>query len=140
MLFDEHGRQEVYDARYLIATLLVQVAKGDGNISPVESDKMLDLLSSTLDSRGAEALESLSRAIMALANDRDIVARLQSIGKSLSGQEKDDVFTMVVEVAAADQDIDPGEIRAINLAGQILGMAQDEIHTRLRSLDAARDS
>ena len=49
-------RAEVYDARFLISTLLVYVAKGDGNISDLESDTMIDLLSSTFDTRNSEAL------------------------------------------------------------------------------------
>jgi hypothetical protein len=40
----------------------------------------------------------------------------------------------LLEVAAVDQQLEAGEMEAINMAGQILGLSQDEIHSRLRSL------
>ena len=124
---------EVYDARFLISTLLVYVAKGDGNISDLESDTMIDMLSSKFNTRNSEALARLSSAILALVNDADVVQKLQKISRGLSAAEKDEVFAMLLEVALADEDLDSGEIKAIQLAGQILGLSQDAVHSALRS-------
>ena len=125
-------RAESYDARFLISTLLVYVAKSDGNISDIESNKMIELLSSKMNIRGAEALERLSSAIMVLSNDEDIVSTLQEISQGLSATEKDEVFTMMLEVMAVDDEMNRGEIEAIKLAGSVLELSQDTIHARLR--------
>ena len=129
-------KSDSYDARSLISTLLIFVAKGDGSISNLESAKMIDLLSSKFGTRSPEALERLSSAIMELANDVDIVTRMRKIGRGLSTDEKHEVFTMVLEVAEVDENLDPGEIEAIEFAGQILGMSQDAIHSKLRSFSS----
>jgi uncharacterized tellurite resistance protein B-like protein len=128
------GKAESYDARFLISTLLVFVAKGDGDISELESNKMIDLLSSKMAIRSAEALGYLSSAIMSLSNDEDIVKTLQEIGHGLSAAEKDEVFMMMLDVMVVDEKPEPGEIAAITLAGQILGLSEDVIHSRLRSI------
>jgi uncharacterized tellurite resistance protein B-like protein len=124
---------EAYDARFLVSTLLIFVAKGDGNISDLESDKMIGLLSSKFDTRSSEALERLSSAIMALVNDADVVQKLQKISQGLSADEKEEVFAMLLELALADESLDSGEIKAIQQAGQILGLSLDAVHSALRS-------
>lgn len=133
LILGDGKRAEVYDARFLISTLLVYVAKGDGNISVLESEKMIDMLSSKFDTRNSEALARLSSAIMALSDDADVVQKLQKISRGLSADEKDEVFAMLLEIALADEDLDSGEIKAIQLAGQILGLSQDAVHSALRS-------
>jgi uncharacterized tellurite resistance protein B-like protein len=133
LILGAHEKAESYDARFLISTLLVFVAKGDGEISELESNKMIDLLSSKMVIRSAEALGYLSSAIMSLSNDKDIVRTLQKISRGLSPAEKDDVFSMMLDVMAVDEKPAPGEIAAITVAGQILGFSEDIIHSRLRS-------
>lgn len=133
LIIGAQDKAESYDARFLISTLLVYVAKGDGSISDLESNKMIELLSSKMDIRSAEALDHLSSAILALSNDEDIGKTLQEISHGLSAAEKGEVFAMMLEVMAVDADLDPGEINAITLAGQILGLSQDTIHSELRS-------
>ena len=118
----------------VLATLLVMVAKGDSDISHLESDKMIALLSQRYQDRSAATLERLSSAIMSLANDADVVLTLRKAALALSVDEKQDVLRSLLEVAAVDQQLETGEMEAINMAGQILGLSQDEIHSRLRSL------
>jgi uncharacterized tellurite resistance protein B-like protein len=125
---------EIYDARFLLSTLLVYVAKSDGSISALESNRMVDLLSAQLRISTPEALERLTAAIMALADDREIAATLQRISRDLSVTERQEIFAMMLDVMAVDDTLDPGEIKAATLAGQILGYSPDTIHTQLRSL------
>lgn len=125
------------DARFLISTLLVYVAKGDGNISSEESNLMIDLISASCGVRSAEAMEQLSTSVMALADDKDIAQKLQAAGRQLSIGERQDIFDLVVQTALADTRLDPGEVRAIKFAGQILGLSQDIIYTALRKFPAA---
>jgi uncharacterized tellurite resistance protein B-like protein len=140
LIIGAQDKPESYDARFLISTLLVYVAKGDGSISNLESNKMIELLSSKMDIRSAEALDHLSSAILALSNDEDIGKTLQEISHGLSAAEKGEVFAMMLEVMGVDEDLDPGELRAIALAGQILGLSKDTIHSELRSIPSPRNN
>ena len=76
------------DTHFLLAALLLLVAKGDGNISDLESQKMIELLTSRFDMRNSEALASLSSALMTLGNDKGIAQSLRKTGKNLSTAEK----------------------------------------------------
>ncbi|MBK6511339.1 MAG: TerB family tellurite resistance protein [Haliea sp.] len=125
---------EVYDARYLISTLLVYVAKSDGEISESESNRMIELLSTQMKIRSGEALERLRVAIMALADEKDIVTRLQDIARGISDEQKFEILWMMMDVMAVDQHQDRSEQDAVTLAGQILGLSLDTIHTQLRSI------
>jgi uncharacterized tellurite resistance protein B-like protein len=40
---------------------------------------------------------------------------------------------MLLELALADEELDSGEVKAIQQAGQILGISQDAVHAALRS-------
>lgn len=127
-------QSESYDARYLISTLLVYVAKSDGEISEQESNRMIDLLSTQLEMPGPEALQRLRDAIMTLSDDVDIVSRLRGIAQGLSDEQKFEVLWMMVDVMAVDENLEPGEMDAVTFGGQILGLSLDTIHTQLRAI------
>ena len=73
-------------------------------------------------------------AIMALSDDRDIVTRLQEIARGLSDDQKFEVLWMMLDVMVVDKKLQRSEIDAITLAGQILGLPLDTIHTQLRAI------
>lgn len=125
---------ESYDARYLISTLLVYVAKSDGEISEQESHRMIELLSTQMKMPGPEALERLRGAIMALSDDVDMVARLKEIALGLSDEQKFEVLWMMLDVMAVDESLEPSEMDAVTLGGQILGLSLDTIHSQLRAI------
>lgn len=125
---------EVYDARYLISTLLVYVAKSDGEISESESNRMIDLLSTQMKIPSGEALERLRTAIMALADDEHIAKRLQEIARGIPDEQKFEILWMMMDVMAVDQHQDRSEQDAVTMAGQILGLSLDTIHAQLRSI------
>ena len=129
---------ESYDARYLISTLLVYVARSDGAISEQESNRMIELLSTQMKMPGPEALERLRGAIMALSDDVDIVSRLKKIALGLTDEQKFEVLWMMVDVMAVDGNLERSEMDAVTLGGQILGMSLDTIHTQLRAISRGK--
>ena len=98
LIFEEGNTTDSYDAGFLISTLLIFVAKGDGQISHLESGKMIELLSSRLETHNAVALGRLSGAIMFLASDTKVAQTLREISDGLSPAEKDEVFNMVLKL------------------------------------------
>ena len=135
LVFNVDGVPRAMDARGLISRLLIMVAKGDGGISNLESEQMIEALSSSCDIRSAEVLEQLSAAIMCAA-DADNVVFLRQIAEGLSNAEKSEIFSMAMDVAIVDGHMAPGELQALDLAGQILGLSQDTIHSELREVNS----
>jgi uncharacterized tellurite resistance protein B-like protein len=130
------GQQEgapAYDAKFLISILLVYVAKGDGHIDSVETDRMIDIITTRFDSSGAEAMGLLSDAVRIFTDGGDLVEKLNEISQGLSEAERSDIFDMLFEVIMADGEFADGEARTVEAAGNILGLSQDAIHARIRA-------
>ena len=133
LVFQSGDESHSLDATLLISSLLVYTAKGDGAISQIETDKMLQLLSSQLDIRSAEAMQHLSSAVMSLANDKEVAVKLRHIGEGLSREEKLTVLSMVLDIAMADEELDDGEVKAVAFAGRILGIDQHKVFSEIRA-------
>lgn len=119
--------------RFLVSALLLFVAKGDGNISGVESTRMIDLLSSRMNIRNAEALDSLTEVLNALQDDANIARKLRDIAARLTARQKREILDMMLDVAAVDDVRDEGETEAIDMATRILDMSQSEIGDAYRA-------
>ena len=55
LIIETSNDTEVFDARFLAAALLLQVAKGDGRISEIETASMLHLLEEQYDIHSSES-------------------------------------------------------------------------------------
>ncbi len=122
-----------YDAKFLISILLVYVAKSDGNIDSVETNRMIDIVSRRFDSTGAEAMGLLTDAVKTFTEGGDLAGKLYEISQGLDEAERNDIFDMLFEVIMADDKFADGEARTVEAAGRILGLSEDEIHARIRS-------
>jgi uncharacterized tellurite resistance protein B-like protein len=89
---------EVYDSKFLVAALLIYVAKGSGTIEPEESAKMIDLIEQHFQLEGAESLELLTRAMSELAEKPELTEHLVQLGRSLSDKQKEDIAVMALKV------------------------------------------
>ncbi len=126
-------RPGAYDERDLLATLLVFVAKGDGTIAREETDAMIALLSRQFDIRGAEAMERLTAAVMALADDPDIARTLRSLSRFLDPAQKREMIRKMIVVADADGVQDAKELEVIHLAARILNMPESDVAMAFRA-------
>lgn len=133
LVVDSQGEAAVYDAKFLISILLVYVAKGDGEIDPSETDRMIDIVSRRFDSSSAEAMGLLSDAVRTFTEGGELVDKLRIISKDLSEAERKDIFNMLLDVITADGELADGEIRTVEFAGKILGLSEDAIHAGIRS-------
>src|SRR5210317_1510256 len=95
MIVETQSTTEVYDARYLVAALLVYVAKGDGNISDRESAEMVELIKDHFGISSAESLSLLTNAIEDAADNPDFEGLLRDISKLLSVAEKEEIALMM---------------------------------------------
>ena len=119
---------ETYDSQFLVAALLVFVAKGDGAISDKESQKMLQLIEEHFHLHSAESLELLSRAITDLAENPDLSSLLRELSNVLTVEEKEDIAVMLLKVIAADGRRDVDEMEMMNVAAEIIGISSESRH------------
>ncbi|RLA28959.1 MAG: hypothetical protein DRQ63_02195 [Gammaproteobacteria bacterium] len=128
MLIETQNVTEVYDAKYLVAVLLVFVAKGDGNISGSETEQMLGLLSDHFELPSANALELLTRAMNDIAENPDLENLLKELSVILNLAEKEEIALMMLKVVAADGRKDAEEMDKLSTAAQIIDIPADVMH------------
>jgi uncharacterized tellurite resistance protein B-like protein len=115
------------DSQPLIATLLLFVAKGDGTISGMETDKMLALLEQHMGLRSAEALALLTDAMAGLADDPDL-GKMVGHDRNFSDTDKEDIVFMLLNVIAADGRQDAEEMDKLGAAADIIGVSPEIMH------------
>jgi uncharacterized tellurite resistance protein B-like protein len=119
---------ETYDSQFLVAALLVFVAKGDGNISEDEVKKMLQLVSEHFHLESGESLALLNRAMADLADNPDLASLLKELSNVLSPEEKEDIAVMLLKVIAADGIRDVEEMEMMNVAAEIIDISAEARH------------
>jgi uncharacterized tellurite resistance protein B-like protein len=120
---------ETYDSQFLVAALLVFVAKGNGNISEDEVKKMLQLVSEHFHLESGESLALLNRAMGDLADNPDLAGLLKELSNVLSPEEKEDIAIMLLKVIAADGNRDVDEMEMMNVAAEIIDISAEARHS-----------
>jgi len=119
---------ETYDSKFLVAALLIFIARGSGSIEPEESTKMIDLIEDRFHMQGAESLALLTRAMTELAEKPEIVQLLIELGTTLSDAEKEDIAVMALKVIAADGRRQVAEMEKFNQAVEAVGISPEIVH------------
>lgn len=119
---------ETYDTKYLVAVLLVYVAKGDGVISGKETQQMLALIEEQFHIPSSESLALLTRAIADISDNPDMNNLLSEISTVLSLEEKEDIALMLLKVVAANGRKDVEELEKLSIAAEIISIPADVMH------------
>ena len=117
-----------YDSKFLVAALLIFIARGSGQIEPEETEKMLELIEIHFKLQGAESLELLTRAMSEMAERPDLGTALAKLGVTLSDQEKEDIALMALKVIAADGRREFAEMEQFSAAVEAAGISEDIVH------------
>ena len=117
-----------YDCRFLVAALLIFVARGSGSIATEESGKMIELIEEHFHMEGAESLELLTYAMSELADNPALGKLLTELGPKLSESEKESIALMGLKVVAADGTRQYAEMEQFNRAMEALGISPDIVH------------
>ena len=128
LIIETSNETEVYDSQFLVAALLVTIAKGDGHISEVETDKMLQLVGNHFQLRSSESLEVLTHAMTQLAENPDLTSLLKELSSVLTSADKEDIAVMMLQVVAADGRHDAREMDALSAAAEIIQISPDSLH------------
>lgn len=119
---------QVYDSQFLVAALLVYVARGSGQIEPEESGKMIELIQDHFHLQGAESLELITSAMAEMAEKPTLDALLADLGSTLSDGDKEDIALMGLKVIAADGRREVAEMEQFNRAMQGIGISAEIVH------------
>jgi uncharacterized tellurite resistance protein B-like protein len=128
LVVETESGTETYDSRFLVAALLIYVAKGSGTIEPEESAKMIDLIEGYFQLQGAESLELLTRAMSELAEKPELAESLAELGQSLTDGDKENIAVMALKVVAADGRREVGEMEQFNKAVAAIGISPEIVH------------
>ena len=119
---------ETYDSKFLVAALLIFIARGNGTIDADESGKMIDLIEEHFKLQGAESLELLTRAMAEMAEKPELADHLVELGRSLSDKQKEDIAVMALKVIAADGRREFAEMEQFNRAVEAVGVSPEIVH------------
>ncbi len=128
LIIETTAGEQVYDSRFLVAALLVFVARGSGRIEPEESGKMIELIQEHFHMHGAESLELLTFAISEMADKPTLADNLRDLGPTLSDGDKEDIALMGLKVVAADGKRNVAEMEQFNAAMQLIGASPETVH------------
>jgi uncharacterized tellurite resistance protein B-like protein len=119
---------EVYDSKFLVASLLIFVAQGSGSIEPEESAKMIDLIEEHFKMEGSESLELLTRAMTELAEKPGLGEHLIQLGQTQSDKPKEYNSVMALKVIAADGRREFAEMENFSRAVEAVGVSPEIVH------------
>ena len=122
LIVETGSEREVYDAQFLVAALLVSIANSDGEISAIETAKMLQIVGEHFELRSSESLELLTGAMEKLAENPDLTGILQELASVLTSVDKEDVALMMYKVVAADGREGVEEMDTLAAAAELIGI------------------
>jgi len=119
---------QTYDSKFLVAAMLIFIARGSGRIEPEESSKMIDLIEQHFQMEGAESLELLTRAISEMAENPELPQALTDLAPTLSESDKEDIALMGLKVIASDGERDVTEMEQFSNAMQAMEIEPEIVH------------
>ena len=119
---------EEYDAQFLVAALLVYIARGSGQIEPEESAKMIQLIEDHFQLQGAQSLELITRAMTEMVEKPELAEILTELASTMSDSEKEAIALMALKVVAADGHRHFAEMEQFNRAMEALDISPEIVH------------
>ncbi|MCH8248389.1 MAG: TerB family tellurite resistance protein [Proteobacteria bacterium] len=119
---------EEYDSKFLVAALLIYVARGSGQIEPEESAQIIELIEERFHMQGAESLELITRAMTEMIEKPELGPLLTDLVPTLSDTDKEDMALMALKVIAADGRREFAEMEQFNRAMEAAGISPEIVH------------
>jgi uncharacterized tellurite resistance protein B-like protein len=127
LIIDTTDGEKSYDSGFLVAALLVFLARG-GGITPEESAKMIQLIEDHFHMQGPETLELITRVMAEMADKPTLPRLLADLGSTLSDGDKEDIALMGLKVIAADGRREVAEMEQFNRAMEAIGASPEIVH------------
>ena len=128
LIVETESDTETYDAQFLVAAMMIYIARGSGSIEPEETAKMLELIEHRFQLHGSESLQLLTRAMSELAEKPELAPLLVELGSTFSDADKEEIAVMALKIIAADGRREVEEMERFNEAMDALGVTPDSKH------------
>lgn len=128
LIIETKSGTQTYDSRFLVAALLVFVARSSGEIKPEEAAKMIELIQDHFHLQSAESLELITTAMAELAEMPSLEVLLADLAPMLSDGDKEDIALMGLKVIAADGRREVAEMEQFSRAMQRLDISPEIVH------------
>jgi uncharacterized tellurite resistance protein B-like protein len=119
---------EEYDAQFLVAALLVFIARSSGQIEPEESAKMIELIQDHFQLQSAQSLELITRAMTEMVEKPQLAEILTELASTMSDSEKEAIALMALKVVAADGHRHFAEMEQFDRAMEALQISPEVVH------------
>ncbi len=128
LLIETSAGVEEYDSQFLVAALLVNVARGSGQIEPEESAQMIELIEDHFHMQGAESLELITRAMTEMIDKPQLAELLTDLAPTLTDADKEAIALMALKVVAADGQRHFAEMEQFNRAMAAVDISPEVVH------------
>lgn len=128
LIIETAGGIEEYDSQFLVAALLIYVARGSGQIEPEETAKMIELIEDYYQLQSAQSLELITLAMTEMMDKPQLGELLIGLAATLSDSEKEDIALMALKVIAADGHRHVAEMEQFERAMQAVDISPEIIH------------
>ena len=128
LIIETSEGEQCYDSKFLVAALLVYVARGSGRIEPEESARMIELIHDHFNLPGSESLELITRAMSEMAEKPTLPNLLADLVPTLTEGDKEDIALMGLKVVAADGRRDIEEMEQFNRAMEAIDVSPEIMH------------
>jgi uncharacterized tellurite resistance protein B-like protein len=119
---------EEYDARFIVAAVLVYIARSSGQIEPEESTRMIALLDDHFKIQSSQSLELITRAMSELVEKPELGDQLVELASAFSDTEKEAIAIMSLKVIAADGRREIEEMEGFSRVMQALKIAPETVY------------
>jgi uncharacterized tellurite resistance protein B-like protein len=121
------GVQE-YDSQFLVAALLIYIARGSGQIEPEESAQIIVLIEEHFQLQGSESLELITRAMTEMIDKPELAELLTALAPTLTDADKENIALMALKVIAADGHRHFAEMEQFNRAMEAIDISPEIVH------------
>lgn len=119
---------EEYDSQFLVAAILMYIARGSGQIEPEESAIIIEMMVEKFEISNAYALELVTRAMTVRAQQPELRPLLIDLARTLPDSEKEDIALMALKVVAADGHRHFEEMEQFSRAVELVGISAEIVH------------
>lgn len=119
---------EEYDSQFLVAALLIYIARGSGQIEPEESAQIIELIEEHFKLQGSESLELITRAMTEMIDKPELAELITGLAPTLTDSDKEDIALMALKVIAADGHRDFAEMEQFNRAMEAIDISPEIVH------------
>jgi len=128
LIVETEDGTETYGSQFLVAALLVFVARGSGQIEPEESAAIIDLIESKFHLEGPDSLALITHAMNEMTEKPGLAPLLLDLGAALPDRDKEDIALMGLKVVAADGRRNAEEMDQFNRAMTAIGISPAIVH------------